>query len=566
MDEPRWADVATCLDIQAPWGNALLSGAKTIETREYVLPAMDCARPACCAFSWACCVRSLVLTTRLSFVCAMWSRYALPLMHVGEPLALLEDRGAGVPAMLLGTVSFGQPFRYETREQWAADTGQHKVPVDAGADSFGWVDGVVEKWGWPVVAVHRARYPVAAPPMVRTLRSLFKLQWQRRGRVVCRPDFRERLIAARETLDTKGDGEASLLVLADFDRTLSAYAAPQKAHVDATTADISGADAEIEVGEECHDVIFHHASLGDGFKRAVAPLLLAADADKEAQTPQEMAALLNASAGDDSHQISFDDWEAYATWWWNTAHAAMIDHGLSKQEISRAVSRARVAMRNGTRELVQGCAETATPLVVVSAGITDVIDALMVAHVGPELWPTAAERHVLARTAAHAADHSASMPPVVVHANQGIFSASGTARGTETAAANEMLVDFSPTPPIHWLNKILTTRPLATSLGFGNKVIVLLGDSVKDVTMVEGLAEQDVPPAVLKIGLLNTTVGDSPSEQLAEYMAVYDVVITGDGPLDFVITDVLGELWNWEQPIATHPDQGANLPNAAPRL
>ena len=58
MDEPRWADVATCLDVQAPWGDELLSGAKTIETREYVLPTMDCARPACCAISWACCVRS----------------------------------------------------------------------------------------------------------------------------------------------------------------------------------------------------------------------------------------------------------------------------------------------------------------------------------------------------------------------------------------------------------------------------------------------------------------------------------------------------------------------------
>ncbi len=52
----------------------------------------------------------------------------------------------------------------------------------------------------------------------------------------------------------------------------------------------------MEVGEECHDVLFHHAELGDGFNRAVAPLLLAADADKEARTAADMAALLNASA------------------------------------------------------------------------------------------------------------------------------------------------------------------------------------------------------------------------------------------------------------------------------
>ena len=98
---------------------------------------------------------------------------------------------------------------------------------------------------------------------------------------------------------------------------------------------------------------------------------------------------------------------------------------------------------------------------------------------------------------------------------------------------------------------------------FGSKVVVLLGDSVKDVTMVEGLAEEDVPLAVLKIGLLNTTTGDSPSDQLMEHMAVFDAVIAGDGPLDFVITNVLGELWNWhpsefESETTTTPSRTVN--------
>ncbi len=532
-DDPSWGEIQTCLDVAAPWSDALFSGAKTIETREYALPSE----------------------------------------HVGERMALLDDSGGdrGLPALLLGTVSFARPFRYETHEQWSADTGRHLVPVDAGVDSFGWSDDV-EKWGWPVIAAKRACYPVAAPPMARVLRSLFKVQWQPTGRVICRPDFRDRLMAAREALRAGTEGAASLLVLADFDRTLSAYAAPRETSASTTcSAEDSAIDAEIEVGEECHDVIFHHADLGDGFKRAVAPLLLAADGDKEAQTPQDMATLLNMNASDGSEQLSFTDWEQYATWWWTTAHDAMIEHGLTKVAIARAVSRAKVAMRHGTKALVRGCAETATPLVVVSAGITNVIDALMVAHVGPALWPTAVERQRLALAAADAPSHpprssSPPPPPVVVHANFGMYAAGDSAllgTGDHGSEQNERLVGFSPTPPIHWLNKILTTRPLASSLKFGSKVVVLLGDSVKDVTMVEGLAEEDVPLAVLKIGLLNTTTGDSPSDQLMEHMAVFDAVIAGDGPLDFVITNVLGELWNWhpsefESETTTTPSRTVN--------
>eukprot|EP01043_Picozoa_sp_COSAG02_P031694 COSAG02_NODE_2081_length_9898_cov_45.797539_4_plen_533_part_00 len=532
MDDPCWGEVRTCLDVATPWIDALLSGAKTIETREYALPSQ----------------------------------------HVGEAVALLDDSGAarGLPALLLGTVSFGPPFRYTSREQWCADTSRHLVPVDAGVDRFGWSDDV-QKWGWPVKATKRAYYPLAAPPMARVFRSLFKLQRQPTGRVFCQPDFHDRLAAVREALGTATEGAASLLVLADFDRTLSAYAAPQDTSASTTSiSEDSAIDVTVEAGEECHDVIFHHANLGDGFKRAVAPLMLAADGDKEAQTPQDVAALLNANASDDSEQLSFYDWEQYATWWWTTAHDAMIKHGLTKPEIARAVGRARVAMRKGTKTLVQGCAETATPLVVVSAGITDVIDALMVAHVGPTLWPSTVERQKLALTSFDAQPHSSkiesSLPPVVVHANFGVFAAENTAPCGDGAYPNqnESLVGFSPTPPIHWLNKILTTRPLAKSLRFGNKVVVLLGDSVKDVTMVEGLAEEDVPLAVLKIGLLNTTTCDCPNEELMEHMAVFDAVIAGDGPLDFVISDVLGKLWNWHP-----PDHGTTLSkraSVAPRL
>ena len=143
-----------------------------------------------------------------------------------------------------------------------------------------------------------------------------------------------------------------------------------------------------------------------------------------------------------------------------------------------AVAQGRVALRPGVGELVAGLREAGTPLVVVSAGITDVIDALMSAEVGPELWPT--PRPPLPA----AGDGTAPLPRVVVHSNTGAFDSSGR------------LLGFEPEPPIHWLNKIDTTRPLAAQLGLGSKVVLLLGDSVKDVTMVEGLDAADEPPVV----------------------------------------------------------------------
>lgn len=473
MGEPCWGELRIALDTQAPWARALLDGTKTVETRAYALPAV----------------------------------------HVGRPLALLETpgvAGGGTSAggLLVGTVTFGASVRYTTEAAWVADTERHLV--SPGSENFGW-SAVEEKWAWPVLTVAAAQHHVVPPPMQRELRSLFRLDWPQSGRVYLRPGFYDNLRMARGTLlDTPG---ASLLVLADFDRTMSGYAAPPRDDTDATVT-VSATNAPVEVGEECHDVLFHHASLGPGFTAAVAPLLLAADSVKEANSVQDMAMLLG--VGDD-----WEDWQDYATWWWETAHNALVKHGLTRNGIAAAVREARTAMRAGVEDLVSGCREHAVPLVVVSAGITDVIDALMVRHVGEEHWPV--PRPPLD------VSPNASLPPLVVHANTGVYEGG-------------QLVAFEPSPPIHWLNKILTTKPLASELGFGSKVIVLLGDSVKDVTMVEGLAEADVPLAVLRIGFLNTTQ-ESNSVELKEHMAVFDAVICGDGPMTFLLDEVMAQLW-----------------------
>ena len=478
--EPAWEAVRHCLDVQAPWSRRLLDGTKTVETRSYPLPPQ----------------------------------------HEGRALGLLETpAGGGEPqaGLLVGTLRFGPSFRYPSEEAWAADADRHGVcPADPGAFGF---SATEEKWGWPVLSAQPARYHVAPPPLRQELRSIFALDWARgKGRVFLRPGFADTLRAATDHL--RQQPASSLLCLADFDRTLSAYAAPPPG-AGASQAAEGAQDGEVEVGEECHDVLFHHAELGEGFAATVAPLLAAADADKDAASPQDMAELLGMPRG------QWREWEDYAEWWWRTAHDAMAEAGLTRVGIAAAVARGRVALRPGVGELVAGLREAGAPLVVVSAGITDVIDALMSAEVGPELWPT--PRPPLPA----AGDGTAPLPPVIVHSNTGVFDSSGR------------LLGFEPEPPIHWLNKIDTTRPLAAQLGLGSKVVLLLGDSVKDVTMVEGLDAADKPPVVLRIGFLNTSQ-DARSAELEEHMAVFDACVAGDGPLDFVL-EVLAQLWEAER-------------------
>ncbi|RHY29666.1 hypothetical protein DYB32_004974 [Aphanomyces invadans] len=63
--------------------------------------------------------------------------------------------------------------------------------------------------------------------------------------------------------------------------------------------------------------------------------------------------------------------------------------------------------------------------------------------------------------------------------------------------------------------------------------VVLLGDSIGDVNMTEGLDGKEV----LRIGFLNTHI----EERMAEYLSLYDVVIVNDGTLHFahVVVDLI---------------------------
>ena len=113
------------LEVQSPFAEMLLRGVKTIETRDYALPA---------------------------------SLLGLPIALLRAPPGGLARAGLSA-SRVIGVVTFSSSERYASREAWAADDHAHGVSRDAAPDAYGWpTDG--KRYAWKVGTVLR----VFAPP------------------------------------------------------------------------------------------------------------------------------------------------------------------------------------------------------------------------------------------------------------------------------------------------------------------------------------------------------------------------------------------------------------------
>jgi len=114
------------INIQWPWSQLLLSGEKTVETRNYPLPKK----------------------------------------HVGRKLALIETPGksghkAGITkARIIGFITFSSSFSYPSVDDWVEDFARHRVPTNHG--QFRPKEGVT-KWGWLVEGVTSSAQKLAVP-------------------------------------------------------------------------------------------------------------------------------------------------------------------------------------------------------------------------------------------------------------------------------------------------------------------------------------------------------------------------------------------------------------------
>lgn len=184
--------------------------------------------------------------------------------------------------------------------------------------------------------------------------------------------------------------------------------------------------------------------------------------------------------------------------WYASAHELLVKENVTKDHIVRAVKRARLRLRPGCRELVEALNEASAPLTVFSAGLGAVIEEVL--------------RQQLGRI------------PDNTHVISNRMTFKRRADGAEVLARVEE-------PIIHMYNKS-ATHVNAMGSKFAEEVshrhnIILLGDSLGDITMADGVATS----ALLKIGFLNDNIVP---KRLATYTENYDVVVVGDGSMEIV--------------------------------
>jgi len=116
------------LNIQYPWTEFLLSGKKTIETRTYPIP------------------RKYI---------------GIELAMIETPAKIPSDANNPKTARIVGTIVFGEPFKYQSIRDWKNDCDKHLV--ESGHQQFSWKERQGEVWGWPVLKFTRLKTPRPRP-------------------------------------------------------------------------------------------------------------------------------------------------------------------------------------------------------------------------------------------------------------------------------------------------------------------------------------------------------------------------------------------------------------------
>ena len=239
---------------------------------------------------------------------------------------------------------------------------------------------------------------------------------------------------------------SDLLVITDFDATV-------------TTGD----------SEQCHDLMGASQLMSDDFRKEFAPLL------------------------DWTTDTNIDGVK-----WWDTAHALVVKHGMPRRNmIPRLVRDARMVPRPGVLELLAELEELNVPVLIVSAGVSDIIEEFL-------------------------RQHGALSENVTVCSNRLNY------------AADSAPSSVSPDPPITSFTKAYA---YSSSSAFfrqhaARKSLIVLGDSVTDVD-----ASINVPHDVsLSVGFLNSR------PDATKHSAAFDCVVHGDRGSLAPVAELLNEI------------------------
>lgn len=187
--------------------------------------------------------------------------------------------------------------------------------------------------------------------------------------------------------------------------------------------------------------------------------------------------------------------------WWEKHFALLAKSGLTKSVIDKIISKHEIIFRTGTADLLKWTDKNKVPFVIMSASVTDMIEGIL------------KQEELLFEN-------------IHVISNKLKFDSTG----------NFISINL---PIVHSLNKyeiILKDFPIFQTVKSRPNVL-LLGDIVDDIGMVEGFAYQNL----LKIGFLSDK--EYSSDILEQYMTNFDIILTGDQNMDYV-NKIISEIYS----------------------
>uniref|UniRef100_A0A672G0Y2 5'-nucleotidase n=1 Tax=Salarias fasciatus TaxID=181472 RepID=A0A672G0Y2_SALFA len=175
--------------------------------------------------------------------------------------------------------------------------------------------------------------------------------------------------------------------------------------------------------------------------------------------------------------------------WWTKVHELLIQQKIRKDLLAQAVKESTVMLRDGYKEFFDHLAEQQVPLLIFSAGVGDIL-----------------EEVIQQNRVFHPNTHVISNYMDFDHA------------GVLQAFKGQL---------IHTFNKREGALRRAAGLTAlqGRPNVLLLGDSLGDLTMADGVSE---PENVLTIGFLN----DQVEQRKESYVNSFDIVLVKDETMD----------------------------------
>uniref|UniRef100_K3X1Q4 5'-nucleotidase n=1 Tax=Globisporangium ultimum (strain ATCC 200006 / CBS 805.95 / DAOM BR144) TaxID=431595 RepID=K3X1Q4_GLOUD len=267
------------------------------------------------------------------------------------------------------------------------------------------------------------------------------------------------------------DGIDRMLVIADFDFTLTTNFKPS-AH------QLRYAHDQGERGDSSHGVLMRSNSLDPAVGAAGREMFLK-------YYPIEQSPTLS-----NAEKLPF------IIEWWTKEHETIVQHKLTKQNILDAVQENEIAFRDGFHDIFALLAQQNVPTLIFSAGLYDVIHAVLDKE--------------------YAKQETKVPPNVHVISNMMRFDEHGAVMGFDGNL-------------IHSLNKnasvLQGSRFWQQCQMEKRHNILLLGDSLGDANMADGLDYDD--DEIVRVGFLN----DHVHEKLDVYLQHFDVVLTNDASL-----------------------------------